>query len=343
MSRTKGSGPDRTHLLNAWLQRALNAHAYSYGEPIADASSRQYLRIKTALTTYVVMDAPDQAQSLENFIRIANELRQIAIDVPVVHAVERNHGFVLLSDLGERSYFDVLNAGNADSLYRAALDNLIRIQTTAPVTGLPNYDSDLLQREMNMFIDWFLNRHLGIELNSTEQRLFDEAFRFLIDTALAQPRCFVHRDYHSRNLMLSSTASPGVLDFQDAVYGPSSYDVVSLLRDVYTVWSPEKVRAWARHYYRLAVQHGVLKDIADEQFLRWFDLMGAQRHLKIPGIFSRLYYRDGKPGYLKDIPKALRYLAAVTAQYPELAQFHSVLEGMQLELRTERCTHEALR
>ena len=340
MSRSNGWATDRARLLDTWLQGVLNTRAYSRGEPIADASFRRYFRIKTTQTSYIVMDAPDQRQALENFIRIASELGRIDVPVPVIHAAERNQGFLLLSDLGDYSYCDVLDASNADSLYRGALEKLIRIQTRACPHGLPDYDTDFFYREMELFIDWFLARHLGIELNSADREIFEEAFTLLIDEALSQPRCFVHRDYHSRNLMFLSQADPGILDFQDAVYGPVTYDVVSLLRDVYKTWPPAKIRMWALFYFDSALEQRVFQNISDKQFLRWFDLMGVQRHLKIPGIFSRLYYRDGKPGYLKYIPAALEYLSHVTEKHPELERLHRLLEDMQLGLRTVHCTRE---
>ena len=332
---------DRAHQLRVWLNDVLDGKSYGSSAPIADASSRRYLRLETDETTYVVMDAPDQMQVLDRFVRIAQRLRQIGVEVPRVLAREQKHGFLLLSDLGQQSYLDVLDDHNAECLYRAALDGLIRIQTKAAFDELPDYDDAFLRIEMEMFIEWFLSRHLGLELDAAGRQIFDEAFGVLLDSAARQPRCFVHRDYHSRNLMISSNTGPGVLDFQDAVHGPLTYDLVSLLRDVYIAWPQKRVAQWAHHYYELALQHGLL-EIGYEEFLTWFDLMGVQRHLKIPGIFSRLYYRDGKPNYLSDIPVALNYLTEVTGKYEDLGRLHRLLQSMDLEVRTHSHTREAL-
>ena len=334
VSNQQTFSPARAHQLTAWLNDILSARPLTYGAPIADASLRRYLRVETDENRYIVMDAPDQRRTLRDFVQIAERLRRCGVNVPIVHGENQVHGFLLLSDLGEQTYLDRLDHSNADTLYGAAMDSLIQIQTLVDATGLADYDDATLRVEMEMFIEWFLNRHLSVELGSLERKIFAEGFAVLLSSASQQPRCFVHRDYHSRNLMISCAGGPGVLDFQDAVRGPLTYDLVSVLKDVYVMWPAEKVTQWVSYYYESAARAGLLKDVDRQQFLQWFDLMGVQRHLKIAGIFSRLYYRDGKPAYLKDIPYALRYLHTVTAKYQELNRLHQLLRDLEVEKRT---------
>ena len=341
MSRSPSPGPERAERLDIWLRDVLN-RAFALAAPIADASLRRYLRLETDDTTYVVMDAPDQTGSLASFVHIAERLANIGVKVPTIHAQNRAEGFLLLSDLGARSYLDTLDAANADRLYEGAIETLLQIQTGASVAGLPDYDDAFLGREMEMFVDWFLDRHLGIGLSRGQREIVDQLFTTLAKSAAEQPQCFVHRDYHSRNLIIRAGASPGVLDFQDAVAGPITYDLVSLLRDVYIVWPDPRVDGWKHHYHEHAQHHGLLAGIDYERFSGWFDLMGAQRHLKIPGIFSRLYYRDGKPGYLEDIPAALGYLERLAERHEHLAQLHYLLQELDVGQQTIKRNREVL-
>ncbi len=238
---------------------------------------------------------------------------------------------MLLTDLGSRLYLAELSEGSVDHLYDDALEALTRLQAGGdPATPLlPPYDSALLHREMELFREWFLTRHLGLALKAGEQRILDETFATLVRNALEQPQVCVHRDYHARNLMLAQP-NPGILDFQDAVVGPVTYDLVSLLRDCYIAWDPGRVTDWALGYLPLAIQSGIMPEVEPGRFLRWFDLMGVQRHLKACGIFARLNRRDGKSHYLADIPRTLGYVQAMTECYPELAELHGLLQHRKL-------------
>jgi aminoglycoside/choline kinase family phosphotransferase len=264
------------------------------------------------------MDAPPIAEDIDRYVRIAGRLRALGLNTPQIHAQDPEQGLLLLGDLGAKSYLDVLDARNADRLYGDALAALAVIQACASTEGLPSYDGPFLRRELELFRTWLLERHLGLELGPETRGDLDHAFDFLVAAALEQPRVCVHRDYHSRNLMYTDPPSPGILDFQDAVVGPVTYDLVSLLRDCYIAWPRYRVDDWARGYFALAVQSGILQDTDVEQFLTWFDLMGVQRHLKASGIFARLKIRDRKPGYLSDVPRTLGYVLQVAPAHPEL-------------------------
>lgn len=268
------------------------------------------------------MDAPPDREDCGPFIHVSRLLLDMGLHVPEVIAQDAQRGFLLLSDLGSRQYLDELNENTVDRLYGDALGALATLQSCAPAnSGLPAYDDELLMFEMSLFRDWLIGTHLDIGLDDQEQLELQESFRRLAASALAQPMVCVHRDYHSRNLMVSTLHNPGILDFQDAVIGPVTYDLVSLLRDCYIAWPRERVEAWATGYYELALQTGILRpDQSDEQqFLRWFDWMGVQRHLKAAGIFARLCHRDGKQGYLGDIPRTLGYVREVCGRYSELS------------------------
>lgn len=264
------------------------------------------------------MDAPPGFEDVERFVRIAGAWRELGLNTPGVYAQEPELGLVLMEDLGERLYLAELDEQSADRLYGDALGALAAIQACAPMADLPEYDAPFLRREMALFDEWLLGLYLGLELTAAEREALDQAFDVLIGSALAQPRVCVHRDFHSRNLMVTTPPSPGILDFQDAVAGPVTYDLVSLLRDCYVAWPKERVEEWAWGYFQLAVQSGILRPEHERGFRVWFDLMGVQRHLKASGIFARLALRDGKPGYLGDIPRTLDYVVEVAGQYPDL-------------------------
>ena len=234
-------------------------------------------------------------------------------------------GFLLLSDLGDRLYLPELTAGSVERLYGDAMGALLTLQACGPATDeLPPYDEALLREEMERFRHWYLERHLGVHMDAEQQAVLDGAFALLVASALEQPRVCVHRDYHSRNLLVH-THNPGILDFQDAVIGPVTYDLVSLLRDCYIAWPQEQVYDWVRGYHAGLYRQIVIAEEDEARFQRWFDLMGVQRHLKAAGIFARLNIRDGKPGYLQDIPRTLGYVMAVSRRYPELREFHDLL------------------
>ncbi len=295
-----------------------------------DASFRRYFRLHSHGMRWILMDAPPEKEDSHPFVQIARAWEPLDIHAPLVYAVDFEQGYMLLSDLGDTLYLDQLNDATADDLYGKALRALTRLQQCQAIDGyaLPAYDRALLQREMDLFRDWFVRDLLGIELKPGISHLLAEVSHFLIGSALEQPTVCVHRDYHSRNLMISAEQTPGVIDFQDAVLGPITYDLVSLLRDCYIDWPDLRVYHWVDQFGALLVADGLLPVYERQQFYRWFDLMGAQRHLKAIGIFARLNLRDGKPGYLADIPRTLNYLLRVAYRYDALQTFAAWLEDV---------------
>ncbi len=330
----------RLQQLTSWLQLKLASTQFSIEPASADASFRRYFRVRTQDDSLIAMDAPPDKEDSHPFVRIAGYLVAMQINAPRVVAENYTDGFFLLSDLGHSHYLAVLNAHNAPQLYADALQALLTMQQKGVVflRGLPPYDQDLLLREMNLFRDWYLTTHLGVNLTSTQHAVLDEAYAFLAEQALAQPRVFVHRDYHSRNLMYVQQPgrNPGVLDFQDAVAGPLTYDLVSLLRDCYVDWPRAQVMDWVTEYHGKLHYAGLFKTVSLDQFVRWFDLMGIQRHLKASGIFARLNHRDGKPGYLNDIPRTLGYILQVAPAYPELHRFLALFDELAIPARLQQ-------
>jgi aminoglycoside/choline kinase family phosphotransferase len=281
-------------------------------------------------TTRIVMDAPPENEDCRPFVDIARALFDVGLHVPQIIEEDLDQGFLLLDDLGDRLYLNELNEDTVERLYGDAIGALLTMQACDPSQHeLPPYDEALLMQEMELFREWFLQRHLGLSLDDEANGMLGRVFKGLTDNALQQPRVCVHRDYHSRNLMVTDQHNPGILDFQDAVIGPVTYDLVSLLRDCYIAWPREQVEDWALGFHELAMQSGILNRELHEdevQFLRWFDLMGVQRHLKAIGIFARLNHRDGKPGYLEDIPRTLTYVVEVSGRYDELNALHDYIE-----------------
>ncbi|MGH8112701.1 MAG: aminoglycoside phosphotransferase family protein [Rhodanobacteraceae bacterium] len=292
-----------------------------------DASARSYWRVDGAHGSAIVMDAPPETGSLDGWLDVDARLRDVGLNAPEVLAQDRAQGFLLISDLGTRPYLAELDDASADTLYADALDALLVMQTRIDPHGLPRFDAPFVVRELELMPKWFLERHLGIAIACDEWDIIEVAFRGLVDNALGQPQVFMHRDYHSRNLMHVTGRNPGVIDFQDAVLGPVTYDPVSLLRDCYIDWNAARVRAWAESYRRRLVDAGALDPRATAvRWRRWFDLTGLQRHLKVLGIFCRLWYRDGKRGYLAELPRVWRYVHSVASDYPELHDFLVLLE-----------------
>jgi aminoglycoside/choline kinase family phosphotransferase len=321
--------PDRLQQLKHWLESDLDFSDYTLKPASADASFRCYFRVQHQGKSFIVMDAPPENENSRPFIDVSRMLFAVGLNVPTVIDADLKQGFLLLSDLGSRSYLDELNADSVERLYGDALSALATIQTCIPGDAeLPAYDRALLLGEMGIFREWLLGKHLGVTLDASQIALIDAAFSLLVDNALQQPQVCVHRDYHSRNLMVTQRNNPGILDFQDAVIGPVTYDLVSLLRDCYIDWPRKQVEEWAQGYRELALQSGILREEHEDpvRFLRWFDLMGVQRHLKAAGIFARLNHRDGKPGYLGDIPRTLAYVVDVASRYDELAEFGVFVE-----------------
>lgn len=308
-----------------------------------DASFRRYFRALSGANTWIAVDAPPEKEDSQPFITIAGDLMRAGVSVPQVHRFDLNQGFMLLEDFGDDLYLEKLNDGTVESLYNDAMSTLAVMQECTPANGcaFPLYDQPLLKREVELFRDWFLQQLLGIELDQDEHEMVEFLFNYLIDAALEQPTAFVHRDYHSRNLMVRHEAPPGVIDFQDAVEGPVTYDLVSLLRDCYVNWPDELVYKWVEQYRLGLIERGQMMPDA-VYFKRWFDLMGAQRHLKAIGIFARLNIRDGKSGYLADIPRTMNYLIAVTAKTEELKHIsgwmvHKVVPLMQQNPHFDNC------
>jgi len=318
----------RSSQLNQWLEQ-LGFRDYRLSPASEDASFRQYLRLEADGHSQIVMDAPPELEPCEQFVKVANLLRGAGLSAPEIHAQNLQQGFLLLTDFGGDDYLSQLHDETEAELYRDALAALLLMQSRIDAGDLPPYDEALLFREMDLFHDWFLGQLLGIELDPQQQRAWQDCRRLLADNALAQPRVFVHRDYHSRNLMKITRRNPGILDFQDAVEGPITYDLVSLLRDCYIAWPAARVEALALDYYQAARANGLL-EVDSAQFLRWFDLMGMQRHLKAVGIFSRLKIRDGKSRYLQDIPRTLGYLRDVAIAQPSMAGLGGLIEDLEL-------------
>lgn len=325
--------PDtRLSALLHWLRADLGRPVEHIEPTSSDASFRRYFRARNGGETCIVMDAPPPRENVRPFLAVAELFRAAGVGAPAIRAADVDRGFVLLEDLGTRCYQDALTEETADQLYGEALAVLLRLQTRVEpgTSGLPTYDAALLRRELEIFREWFLGEYLALTLEPSEAALVDQVWEGLIASALEQPQVCVHRDYHSRNLMAMERGTPGVLDFQDAVVGPITYDAVSLLRDCYIAWPAERVRGWMDGYRNKLREAGLLDAAGVQRFQRWFDLMGMQRHLKAIGIFSRLKLRDGKSSYLKDIPRTLGYIAEAGRDYPEFAAF---LEFLDLRVR----------
>ncbi len=320
---------DRLDALSTWLRRSCALSDFRLTPASGDASFRRYFRVHLSDRTCIAVDAPPPREDCRPFVAVAKLLKTLGLNVPEVYAQDAEHGFLLLSDLGECLMLAELHAGNVERLYGDALSALATLQALGPRDDeLPPYDAALLTREMALFPEWFLQRHLEITLDAAQRKVLDAAQQTLVDSALAQPRVTVHRDYHSRNLMITPRNNPGILDFQDAVIGPVTYDLVSLLRDCYIAWPRARVEDWVLGYHERALRSGILREENPRRFLTWFDLMGVQRHLKAIGIFARLWHRDAKPGYLNDIPRTLAYVLEVAARYPALHDFHGFLSDV---------------
>ncbi|MEW8629580.1 MAG: phosphotransferase [Candidatus Thiodiazotropha sp.] len=318
--------PQRIEQLKRWLTTLPELSDFSFEPASSDASFRRYFRIHGEGFSYIAMDAPPDREDSGPFVKVAEAFESIGLNVPHIYARDLSQGFMLLEDLGSELYLDKLTDETVDRLYGDALGALATLQACGPRQHLPRYDRALLMREMALFRDWLLVEELKLSLTDTEQVMLDRVFELLAENALQQPQVCVHRDYHSRNLMVTGRHNPGVLDFQDAVIGPVTYDLVSLLRDCYVSWPAERVEAWAMGYFELAVQSGILRGEHESRFMGWFDLMGVQRHLKASGIFARLNRRDGKPGYLRDIPRTLAYITGLNS---ELSQLQALCDFIQ--------------
>jgi len=314
--------------LTQWVTEDLGFGGCSIAPASVDASFRRYFRVTRDTDSYIVMDAPPDKEDSAPFLKVARLLAGMDLNVPIVLARDMDRGFLLLSDLGSRQYLDELpKPGAAERLYADALMALRTMQTADPSVAreLPRYDRALLLREMELMPEWFLRHHLGMTIDTEERSMLSALFESLVQAAASQPAVFVHRDYHSRNLLVTPQDNPGILDFQDAVLGPVTYDLASLLKDCYIAWPPARVRAWVLEYREKLLEGGFALTAGAAEFIRWFDLTGLQRHIKVLGIFARLFYRDGKPQYLKDLPRTLDYVRDTASSYAESAPFADFL------------------
>lgn len=316
----------RLQLLIDWVKTIPELENTRLTVASADASFRRYFRASVGDKSYIIMDAPPNREDIQPFISVTKILEAQNVHVPHIYKINLKQGFLLLDDLGDQQYLESLNSDSVDTLYNKALDSLKKIQQ-APAASLPHYSAAVLSTEMSLFADWYIERQLGIQLSTLQRSELEKCFTPLIANATEQPQTFVHRDYHSRNLMLPDQGLPGVIDYQDAVLGPCTYDLVSLLRDCYIAWPEEKVKIWALSF-KSHIEKNQNHKIPDSLFLRWFDLMGIQRHLKAIGIFARLHHRDGKPGYIKDIPRTLNYVTTVASQYSETKPLATLINAL---------------
>lgn len=318
----------RQQLIHAWLEKICPNAPFSLAPASADASFRRYFRASFADgSTRIVMDAPPSHEDCRPYLHVAALFHAAGVQVPEVFAHDLAQGFLLLSDLGNTTYLSALNANNANTLYADALGALAAIQQASRPGVLPEYDRALLLRELMLFPDWYVARHKGHTLSEAERAELLGVFEAILAVNLAEPKVFVHRDYHSRNLMLASP-NPGVLDFQDAVYGPITYDLASLFKDAYIHWEEEQTLDWLVRYWETARHIGLPVRADFNDFHRDYEFMGAQRHIKVLGIFARLYHRDGKDGYLKDMPLVMHYLKATCGRYHELRPLLRLLEKL---------------
>ncbi len=336
----------RIQLIKDWLSTELQVEIKSFEPASADASFRRYFRLtchnsvfgESSDLSFIVMDAPPEKESIDDFIEIDNALEKTGVHVPHLYEVNKTLGCIVMSDLGDRSYLSEfktsVHSDRVDKLYADALSALVLMQLgmqqhiSSLPKALPNYDSQRLRDEMNLLPEWYAKVHCQQAFDSAQKGIFAEAMDLLVDSAVAQPSVFVHRDYHSRNLMCFPQHNPAVIDFQDAVMGPITYDLVSLLRDSYIAWPDDKVYQWVEQYRQMLLRENLLAQDDPIEFVRWFDWMGIQRQLKVVGIFFRLNYRDGKSHYLDDIPQTLDYLYRVCARYSEFIPLLGLLKSL---------------
>ena len=323
----------RLSLVNAWLTAHFAGKSFSLAPASADASFRRYFRVTVEGETFIVMDAPPDKENSEPFVRIAKLFAAAGAHVPRIIAQDLSQGLLLLSDLGQQTYLHVLNETNADELFRPAIDELIKIQLASKPGMLPEYDEALLMRELNLFPDWYVAKHLQLVLNNEEKNVLQHAFKLIVENNLAQPKVYVHRDYMPRNLMIS-TPNPGVLDFQDAVYGPISYDIPSLFKDACISWDEKQILDWTIRYWEKARKAGLPVNADFGAFYRDCEWMGLQRHLKVLGIFARINYRDGKPHYLQDTPRFIAYVRKTCDRYRALGPLLKLFDEIE-EIETK--------
>jgi aminoglycoside/choline kinase family phosphotransferase len=339
---SNGASDVRLQLLEQWLVELFGDERFTVTVASADASFRRYFRVHRGNDALIAMDAPPDKEDMEPYVRIARMLGDVGVNAPRILHCNLERGFLLNTDLGSKTYLNELaDAQRADALYSDAITALVQIQSKGEhhARTLPAYDEAVLRREMALFPEWFCSKHLGLTLSARERQMIEETFDVLVAEAMKQTRVFVHRDYHSRNLMVGDGArygaNPGILDFQDALYGPVTYDLASLLRDCYIAWPLDRVRSWVQQFRDQAADAGIYVGGSLDEFQRWFDFLGVQRHLKVLGIFARLWHRDGKSGYLKDLPLTLTYVRDVVDVYDELEPLKQLIDS-QIAAQFER-------
>ncbi len=317
----------RQSALAAWLKSCLSDHDVHMQALPADASFRRYFRVTTNGQSFIAMDAPPEKEPIHSFVYLAKHLRELKVPVPQIIAEDIQKGFLLLTDFGDHLLLHRINPSNADDLYQQAMDDLILMQANAKNNewDIPKFDRQMISTELSNFKHWVLEKHSENTLSPIEHKIVDAALTWLTDEMLAQPQVFVHRDYHSRNIIVQANQKLGIIDFQDAVIGPISYDLVSLLRDCYISWPQEKVTQWMSYFYENLKQHHPI-DFSLAQYSAWFDIAGIQRHLKASFIFVRKWLRDNDNRYLADIPRTFAYIQHVIDKYPDLNAFAEILE-----------------
>jgi aminoglycoside/choline kinase family phosphotransferase len=318
----------RQQLFTAWLSALFQNEKYTIAPASADASFRRYFRVTFADRTMILMDAPPQQENCKQFLHVSKLFEDAGTHVPHVYAQDLEQGFLLLSDLGNTTYLQALDSKNAQQLYSSATDALIKIQISSKANELPSYDEAMLRRELNLFPEWYIAKHLGITLNQHQLVKLEECFERILRNNLAQANVYVHRDYHSRNLMLADP-NPGILDFQDAVYGPISYDLVSLFKDAYIRWEEAEIMDWLIRYWEKARKASLPVREDFGEFYRDYEWMGVQRHIKVLGIFARLCHRDGKDSYLQDMPLVMEYLRRACERYIDLKPLRNLLDELE--------------
>lgn len=309
----------------AWARQALSNPGLTLERASTDAGFRSYWRTMGTSPSRIVMDSPPDKEDVRPWLSMHDVLASGGVRVPKVLAEDVDAGFLALEDLGVNTYLHDIDEGNADAMFDAAIDQLLKLQATPPPAGLQRFDEATITRELRMFDEWFCGKHLGMTLDCGDMETLDAAYRHLIDSASAQPQVLVHRDFMPRNLMRADDG-PAVLDFQDAAIGPVAYDALSLFKDAFLSWPPERIDGWLRHYHARAQAAGLPVPALD-RFLRDADLIGVQRHLKIIGVFARLHHRDHKPKYLADVPRFFGYLDDVLPKYPQLAGLQAFIDA----------------
>lgn len=314
---------ERENALKDWLATIIQHPHYTLTPLAGDASFRRYYRVFHDGQTSIVMDAPPDKEDLEPFIRIANILAQSHVKTPDIIAIDKQNGFLLLSDFGDQLLLSQLNNDTSSDYYRSAIQILLRIQE-ASTQGLSVFDKQFMLKEMNLCPDWFFHGYMALDLNHEESALVEKTIAWIAEEVAQQPLVFIHRDYHSRNIMITRSNELGIIDFQDAMLGPITYDLVSLLKDCYISWPREKLIGWIDYFYK---NNPLAQQYSFNDFIRAFDLCGLQRHIKVLGVFSRLFLRDRKPGYLKDLPLTLQYVLQCCESYEELHSFYHFLHN----------------